>query len=422
MSQAIAAEPFAPADAAHRPGRQPDTLLVHSGRDPEAFGGLVNIPPCRGSTILASSLEQWESRRTPGNAMASYGRMGTATTHAFETAVAELEGGHASVVFPSGLAACTHAILAVARPGDHVLVTDSVYGPTRQFAARVLTRMGIDVEFYDPLLGAGIARLLRPATSVVYVESPGSITFEVQDVAAIAQAAHRGRALVIMDNTWASPLFFKPFAHGVDISIQAATKYIVGHSDALLGVATANRRAWDLLREGAHDFGQTVGPDDIYLALRGLRTLAVRLRQHQGTGLQLAQRLRDHPHVQRVLHPGLPGDPGHALWRRDFLGASGLFGVALEPMSRAQLSVFFASLRLFGLGLSWGGYESLALPVEAPARSARPLPAGGPLLRVHAGLENVDDLIADFTGALDAALRPGAAQGVERGLVKPQAA
>ncbi len=312
-----------------------------------------------------------------------------------------------AIVFPSGLAACTHSILAIARPGDHVLITDSAYGPTRQFAARVLTRMGIEVEFYDPLIGAGISRLMRPNTRVVYVESPGSITFEVQDVSAIADEAHRRGAFVIMDNTWASPLYFKPFEHGVDISIQAATKYIVGHSDALLGVATANRRAWDLLREGAHDFGQTAGPDDINLALRGLRTLAVRLRQHQKSGLALAQRLARHPAVARVLHPALPGDAGHALWQRDFHGASGLFGVALQPLSRAQLSVFFASLRLFGIGLSWGGYESLALPVDPPVRSVRSLACEGPLIRVHAGLEDVDDLAADFVSALDAASRAG---------------
>lgn len=422
MSRTNPADPLAPGSSVAPRGRQPDTLLVHAGRDSDAFGGLVNIPVCRGSTILAGSLEEWQARKLPGNPMASYGRMGTATTHAFETAVAQLEGGHASVVFPSGLAACTHAVLAVARPGDHVLMTDSVYGPTRQFASRVLTRMGIEVEFYDPLIGPGIARLMRPDTSVVYVESPGSISFEVQDVAAIAGEAHRGRALVIMDNTWASPLFFKPFLHGVDISIQAATKYIVGHSDALLGVATANRRAWDLLREGAHDFGQTVGPDDIYLALRGLRTLAVRLLRHQDTGLRLAERLRGHRGVRRVLHPGLAGDPGHALWRRDYLGASGLFGVALNPMSPAQLSEFFSRLRLFGIGLSWGGYESLALPVDAPTRTARTLPCDGPLIRVHAGLESADDLIEDFTGALDAAMRAGEAVKPDRLFVNPQEA
>lgn len=381
---------------------------MHTGRNPGAFGGLVNIPACRGSTILAPNLEEWEARKQPANAMASYGRLGTATTRAFEAAIAELEGGHASIVFPSGLAACTHAIFAVTKPGDHVLITDSVYGPTRQFASRVLARMGVEVEFFDPLIGSAIGDLMRANTSVVYVESPGSISFEVQDIDAIAQQAHRGRALVIMDNTWASPLFFKPFEHDVDISVQAATKYIVGHSDALLGVATANRRSCDLLRAGAHEFGQTAGPDDIYLALRGLRTLAVRLRRHQENGLRLAEALSAHPAVHRVLHPALPTDPGYALWRRDFLGASGLFSVALKPMSRAQLSTFFSSVRLFGIGLSWGGFESLVLPVDLPVRSVRFPQADGPLVRVHAGLESVDDLIADFSSALDAALGAGA--------------
>jgi cystathionine beta-lyase len=379
---------------------QDDTLLAHAGRDPGAFGGLVNTPVCRGSTIVADSLEQWESRKAPGNAMASYGRFGTATSRAFEESIARLEGGHRAIVFPSGLAACTHALMALARPGDHLLVTDNVYGPTRQFATRVLARLGVEVEFFDPQLGGGIRTLLRPTTRAVYLESPGSLTFEVQDVAAIAAEAHRVGAFVVMDNTWATPLFFQPFAHGVDISIQAATKYLVGHSDALLGVATANARAWDLLREGAHDFGQTAGPDDIYLALRGLRSLAVRLRRHQQNGLGLAQALRAHPAVRRVLHPGLEGDPGHALWARDFRGASGLFGVELRPMTRGQLSAFFSSLRLFGIGLSWGGYESLALPVDPPVRSVRPFACEGVLVRVHAGLENVEDLIADFTGAL----------------------
>ncbi|MBG9389417.1 cystathionine beta-lyase [Caenimonas aquaedulcis] len=393
-----------PATHYNEPARR-DTFLARTGRDPEAFGGLVNTPVCRGSTIVANTLEEWESRKQPGNAMASYGRFGTATTRAFESAMAELEGGEHAIVFPSGLAACTHAILAIVRPGDHVLITDSVYGPTRQFAARVLTRLGVEVEFFDPALGAGVAALTRVNTRMVYVESPGSLTFEMQDIPAIAQAAHRRGAFVVMDNTWATPLFFKPFEHGVDISIQAATKYIVGHSDALLGVATANARAWDLLREGAHDFGQTAGPDDIYLALRGLRSLSVRLRRHHHNGIALAQALQAHPAVRQVLHPGLPGDAGHDLWRRDCHGASGLFGVVLQPMAPARLSEFFSALQLFGIGLSWGGYESLVLPVDPPKRSVRPFPHEGQLVRVHAGLEDVDDLIRDFTAALGRATR-----------------
>ncbi len=380
-----------------------DTMLAHTGRATDAFGGLVNTPVCRGSTILSNSLEEWESRKQPNNPMASYGRFGTATTKAFESAIAELEGGAASIVFPSGLAACTHAIMAVVRHGDHVLISDSVYGPTRQFANRVLAAMNIEVEYYDPLVGGAIRERIRPNTRAVYVESPGSLTFEVQDIAAIAQEAHRVDAYVIMDNTWASPLYFNPFAHGVDISVQAATKYIVGHSDALLGVATANPRAWPLLQAGAQNFGQIAGPDDIYLALRGLRTLAVRLRRHQETGVFLADALSSHRAVARVLHPALPGDPGHAIWARDFRGASGLFGLVLKPMSAQAMSVLFARLQLFGIGLSWGGYESLALPVDTPSRTIRPLHLEGPLLRIHAGLECAQDLWADFSSGLDAA-------------------
>ncbi len=381
-----------------------DTRLVHTGRTPSVHGGLVNTPVCRGSTILSSTLEEWESRKTPENPMASYGRFGNATTRAFETAIAEMEGGYASIVFPSGLAACTHTLLALVQPGDHVLITDSAYGPTRTFARNVLARLGVEVEFFDPLIGSGIGALMRPATRVVFVESPGSMTFEVQDIPAIAEQAHRHDALVVMDNTWASPIYFKAFEHGVDISIQAATKYIVGHSDALLGVATATREAWERLRAGAHDFGQTAGPDDLFLALRGIRSLSVRLRQHQANGIVLAENIAVHRAVHRVLHPALPDAPGHALWKRDFLGASGLFGVALKPMAREQLSRFFQRLELFGIGLSWGGYESLALPVDTPQRATRQPDLPGPLLRVHAGLENADDLVRDFCGALDAAI------------------
>ncbi|HSW17708.1 MAG TPA: cystathionine beta-lyase [Ramlibacter sp.] len=381
-----------------------DTQLVHTGRDPAAFGGLVNTPICRGSTILASSLEEWTARKQPGNPMASYGRFGTATTRAFESAICQLEGGHAAIVYPSGLAACTNALLSLTRPGDHVLISDSVYGPTRQFADRVLARMGIDVEYFDPLIGGEIRALMRPRTRVVYLESPGSMTFEVQDVGAIAQEARKRGAFVVMDNTWASPIYFRPLDHGVDVSIQAATKYIIGHSDALLGVATANTRAWELLRNGAHDFGQIAGPDDVNLALRGLRSLAVRLRQHHHNGLRLAETLAKHRAVARVLHPAMPTDPGYKLWKRDFSGASGLFGLVLKPLSSKQLSCFFAHLEIFGIGLSWGGYESLALPVDTPMRTLRQCNPDESLVRIHAGLENVDDLIEDISNALNRAL------------------
>lgn len=378
-----------------------DTHLVHAGRDPSSHAGMVNTPAFRGSTIISKSLSEWESRKLPGNPYASYGRFGTPTTRALETAVAALEGGHNALVFPSGLAAITHSLLALLRAGDHALFPDSIYGPTRSFALGVLQRMGVQVEFYDPSAGAGIATQLQPHTRVVFVESPGSATFEVQDVPAIALAAHRVGAFVVMDNTWASPLFFQPFEHGVDLSIQAATKYIVGHSDALLGVATANERTWGLLQQATHDFGQTAGPDDIYLALRGLRSLSVRLHRHWENGVLLAESMARHPMVERVLHPALPGDPGHALWRRDFRGASGLFAVALRPVPRAALEAFFDHLELFGIGLSWGGYESLCLPMDTPTRTVRPWTQTGPLLRIHAGLESCNDLVHDMQAALN---------------------
>ncbi|MFZ2858885.1 cystathionine beta-lyase [Acidovorax sp.] len=382
-----------------------ETLLVHAGRDPVSHGGMVNTPVFRGSTILSHNLAEWESRKTPENPMASYGRFGTPTTKAFETAIAQLEGGYRAIVFPSGLSACTHSLMSMVCAGDHVLLSDSVYGPTRSFATQVLTRFGVSVEFFDPLAGAEIRHQLRPNTRVVFVESPGSATFEVQDIPTITAEAHRVDAIVMMDNTWASPLYFKPFEHGVDISIQAATKYIVGHSDALLGTATANERAWPLLQKAAHDFGQTAGPDDIYLALRGLRSMSVRLRQHWANGLALAEHLQRHPLVSQVLHPALPTDPGHALWKRDFSGACGLFAMVLQPVGQQALHAFFTHLELFGIGLSWGGYESLALPMDRPTRTARPWMHEGPLIRIHAGLESCDDLVRDMQGALDSMQR-----------------
>jgi len=380
-----------------------DTQLSHLGRAPAEHAGMVNVPVYRGSTILSETLEDWESRKRDDNPMANYGRFGSPLSRALESAICELEGGYRSILFPSGLSACTHALLGVLKAGDHLLISDSVYGPTRTFADQVLSRLQIEVQYFDPTLVSGLAAKVKPNTRAVYLESPGSMTFEVQDVPALAAIAHRAGALVIMDNTWATPLYFKPFQHGVDISIHAATKYIVGHSDALLGVATANEGAWPALQSSAHHFGETAGPDDIYLALRGLRTLAVRIRRHWENGVQLARSLQSHPAVEKVLHPALPGDAGHAIWKRDFLGASGLFGVVLKPMSRQQLSALFRSLRLFGIGLSWGGYESLALLVDPPKRMEKSSNPSGPLLRIHAGLEGANDLIADMQQALQAA-------------------
>jgi cystathionine beta-lyase len=378
-----------------------ETVIVHSGRHPEEHHGAVNPPVFHASTILAGSAQEYLARRrawleeVPGT---YYGRYGTPTVEALQEAIAELEGGHRCVVYPSGLAACTGALLAFLGAGDHALIADSAYGPTRSFARGTLRRYGVAATFFDPLVGGGIDALIQPNTKVIYLESPGSLTFEVQDVPAIARAAHERGVTVIMDNTWATPLYFKPFAHGVDVSVHAATKYIVGHSDAMLGVVTCAKDAWPRLRTATYELGQTAGPDVVYLAQRGLRTLAVRLKQHWATGVALAEWIAKQPEVQRVLYPALPGDPGHALWKRDFKGASGLFGVVLKPgIAEKALFALIDGMELYGIGASWGGYESLIVPFHpVEGRVATQWPAHGPCFRIHAGLENVDDLRADL--------------------------
>ncbi len=389
---------------------QENTRLALLGRDPQRFGGLVNTPIFRGSTILSSGMAEWEQRKAdraadvPG--ATTYGRFGTPTTHALEDAIAQLEGGHRAQLFPSGLAAITTVLTGLLKQGDHVLVTDSAYGPTRGFLSRVLARFGVEMTLYDPRIGAGIAALLRPNTRVVYVESPGSETFEIQDIPAIAEVAHRHGAHVVMDNTWGTPLFYKPFEHGVDVSIQAATKYIVGHSDAMLGIATCTRETWPLIKQAAQDLGQTTGPDDAYLALRGLRTIGVRLRQHHVAGLEVARWLEGHPAIEAVLHPALPSHPGHALWKRDFLGACGLFSVVLKTTSVQDMHAFVDALQLFGLGVSWGGFESLVVPFTPGGdHTAARWPWRGQALRLHVGLEDPQDLIADLDQALVAMSR-----------------
>lgn len=382
---------------------QQDTLLTQTGRNPGAYAGYVNPPLYRGSTIIANSFEAWEAAKKTDNPYGNYGRFGSPTIRAFEAAIAELEGGHACHVFPSGLSACTHTLMALLKTGDHVLITDNVYGPTRSFADSMLGRFGITVEYFDPALGAGIAKLIRPQTRLVFLESPGSLSFEVADIPSIARIAHSAGALVAIDNSWASPLYFKPFEHGADISIQAATKYILGHSDALLGTVTCNEHAWEIFQARIQSFGETAGPEEVYLALRGLRTLGVRLRQHWQSGVALAQAIHQHPAITRVMHPALPDDPGHAIWKRDFRGASGLFSFVLASEDQAVLSAFFSTLKHFGIGLSWGGFESLALPVGKPKRSACNWTDSGTLIRVHAGLEDPQDLVSDMLAALNTA-------------------
>jgi len=377
-----------------------DTKVVHAGRHPEQFQGAVNPPVYHVSTVLSPNLADWEQKKKDYAAERPgmyYGRHGTPTIAAFEEAMAELEGGYRTMVYPSGLAACACAILSYVKAGDHILVADSAYGPTRRVAARFLKRFGIEAQFYDPLLGEGIAALLRPNTSVVVVEAPGSLTFEMQDIPAIAAAAHARGAVVVMDNTWATPLYFKAFEHGVDVSVQAATKYVVGHSDAMLGTVTVTREAWPKLKETHVDLGQTAGPDDLYLAQRGLRTLATRLARHWQSGLALAEWIARQPEVERVLYPALPSDPGYAIWKRDFVGACGLFGVVLKPVRREAYAALIDGLALYGIGASWGGYESLVMPFDPrEVRSVTQWPYPGPCFRIHAGLESIEDLIADM--------------------------
>jgi cystathionine beta-lyase len=326
-----------------------------------------------------------------------YGQLGTPTTFALEQAIAAIEGGYRAMLLPSGLAAVTAALQAVLAQGDHLLMVDTAYASTRRFCDATLSRFGITTTYYDPLIGDRIAELIRPNTRVVFLESPGSMTFEVQDVPAIVRVAHATGLIVLMDNTWASPYCFRAMAHGVDVSIQAATKYIGGHSDVMLGTITTTEVLYERLRSTVAELGFCVSPDDAYLALRGLRTLGLRMERHGRSALRVAQWLETRGEVARVIYPALPRDPGHALWRRDFVGASGLFGVMLHPTPTPKVHAMLDALQLFGLGVSFGGFESLAIPMHpAECRSATPWTWTGPYLRLHIGLEDPDDLIADL--------------------------
>jgi cystathionine beta-lyase len=382
---------------------KPETRLAHLGNDPQANHGIINPPVYHASTILFDQMEVFEARHGGPERRTSYGRSGTPTFFALESAVAELEGGAGTVVASSGLAAVTSALLAFVEAGDHVLITDACYEPTRRFCERVLTRLGVDVEFYDPMIGGDISELLRPNSRLVYMESPGSLTFETQDVPAIVEAAKAAGAMAMLDNTWATPLYFKPLDFGVDVSIQAGTKYFGGHSDVMMGLITTTADRHIPLRRNVQSLGQCAGPDDIYLTLRGLRTLAVRLARHQETGLTLAHWLSGRPEVAKVLHPALPGTPGHEIWRRDFTGASGLFSLVLaRDYPRTAVAAMIEGLELFGIGASWGGYESLIMPAYPErVRTAAPWQAPGPTLRIHAGLEHPDDLIDDLNAGFE---------------------
>lgn len=373
----------------------PETLAAHLGRDPERHLGTVNTPVYRATTILFPTVAALEAAAR-GESQA-YGLQGTPTVTDLQRAIATLEGGHAAFAVPSGLTATTLPLLALARPGDHVLVTDAVYGPTRRFCELHLKRLGIDVGYFDPRASAQLAGLFRPNTRVVFAESPGSLTFEVLDVPAICAAAHAHGALVILDNTWATPLGFRAFDHGVDVSVHAATKYIGGHSDVLLGVIVCSEATHPPLHRLWTDMGVTASPDDCFLGLRGLRTLPTRLLRHHASALRVAEWLRGRPEVREVLYPALPGSPDHALWKRDFRAASGLFGVVLQPVASERVAAMLDGMRLFRMGWSWGGFESLIIPTwPERTRSATQWNPGGPCLRLHVGLEAADDLIDDL--------------------------
>ena len=376
-----------------------NTRLAHGGNDPHDYYGFVNPPVVHASTVLFPDAATMASRAQKY----TYGTRGTPTSDALAAAVDELEGSAGTILVPSGLAAVTIPLLAFLSAGDHVLIVDSVYHPTRNFADTMLRRLGVEVEYYAPDIGGGISALIRPETKVVFTESPGSNTFEIQDIPAIAKAAHDAGAVVMMDNTWATPLYFRALDFGVDVTIHAATKYPAGHSDVLLGMVSANQRCWEQLHAVHIAMGCCAAPDDIYQVLRGLRTMGIRLERHQKSALEIARWLQSRDGIAEVLHPGLESHRGHALWKRDFTGASGIFSVVLDGGGQKAAHAFLDALRLFGLGYSWGGYESLAVHVSLADRIVAKGSYEGPLIRLQIGLEDVEDLKTDLANALEAA-------------------
>ena len=382
-------------------GKKPATRLVEAGRRAEWTQGLVNPAVWRASTILFESVAEMKAAYPPTDGILHYGRNGTPTSWALCEALTELEPGAAMTrLYPSGSAAVAAALLSVLEAGDELLMVDSAYGPTRALCDSLLKRFGVRTTYYDPLVGAGIEALVGDKTRAIFMESPGTHSFEVQDVPAICAVARAKGLATLIDNTWATPLYFRAIAAGVDFSILACTKYIGGHADLMLGSVTATEQVAHRLEQARRVLGQTAGPDDAWLALRGLRTLDVRLARHQENGLRVARWLATQPSVARVLHPALPDCPGHEIWRRDFSGATGLFSFVLRGGDEAARTKLIDSLELFGIGYSWGGYESLALPAD-PVRTASRLELEGPMVRLHIGLEDADDLIADLAAALE---------------------
>ncbi|MET3599294.1 cystathionine beta-lyase [Martelella mangrovi] len=383
-------------------GTGDNTNLAHAGHDPETFYGFVNPPVVHASTVLFPDAKT----AVGGTQKYTYGTHGTPTTDALCAALNTIENAAGTLLYPSGLASITMPWLAFLSPGDHILIVDSVYDPARRFADNVLKRMGVEVEYYHPALGLEVEKMFRPNTRIFHTEAPGSNTFEMQDIRALSDLAHAKGAIVSMDNTWATPLFFKPLDFGVDLSLNAATKYPSGHSDILMGTASANERCFAQLEEHYTWTGMCAAPDDSYQILRGLRTMGVRLAHHQKSAFTVARWLEERPEVSRVLHPGLPSFPGHDIWKRDFKGASGLFSFVLkaeEGAFRRRQHAFLDALDIFGIGYSWGGYESLAVPVNLSNRTVCTAPEDGPVIRLQIGLEDVDDLMADLEKGLAAA-------------------
>ena len=383
----------------------PETKVAHLGRDHKDSHGFVNIPIYHGSTVLYETYDEFrnsEAKRQQRDQVV-YGRYGTPLSFALETAIAELEGADGATTVSSGLAAITESLKAFVSQGDHILVTDSVYQPTRKYCNQVLKRFGVEVSYYDPLIGGDIKDLIKQNTSVIFVESPGSQTFEIQDLPAIAEVAKENGIATILDNTWATPLYLKPFDLGIDVSVHAATKYITGHSDTMLGIISTNEACYDRIRNSVRLSGQCAGPDPIFLGLRGLRTMPTRLKQHWKSGIKVAEWLASRPEVARLIHPALPSHPGHDLWQRDFTGASGLFAFILNDVSDDAVGRLLESTQLFGMGYSWGGFESLLIPFDPRSyRTATEWNAEGPAFRIHIGLEDPDELISDLQIGFDA--------------------
>lgn len=376
-----------------------ETQIVSAGRDKKWTKGVINPPVFRASTMLFDTMEEMRfAAKNRANGEMFYGRRGGPTHFAFQAAIAELEGGAGCALYPSGSAAISGALLSFLQAGDHLLMVDSVYEPTRALCEGLLAGFGIETSYYDPLIGAGIADLIKPNTKVLFLESPGSITMEIQDVPTLSAIAHQHDMIVMLDNTWASPINSRPFEMGVDISIQAATKYIVGHSDVMMGTATATEKQWPTLRENSYLLGQCTSPDDVYLASRGLRTLGVRMAQHEKNGLQVANWLAARPEVDHLRHPAFESCPGHEFFKRDFSASNGLFSFVLKEGNLKSVTALVENMRYFKMGFSWGGYESLILGVFDidKIRSATKWNSSKPLIRLHVGLENAEDLIADL--------------------------